>query len=85
MTTLHKFRGVRYTTTELADMSGIPATTVYQRIMRGWTVEQAVCIPSPEQIKRGVVFNFPPFEGTGAGSTAQEIPEITFSQNEVSP
>ena len=34
--------------------------------------------------KPGVVCNLTPSKGTGAGSTAQEIPEITFSDSEVS-
>jgi len=80
MTTLHEFRGVRYTTKELSEMSGVSTSAVYQRLINGWTVEQAVCIPSPDQIKRGVVMNFPPAQGTGAGESAQEIPEITFPQ-----
>lgn len=82
MTTLHEFRGVRYMISELADMSGVQGTTIYQRIKRGWTVEQAVCIPTREQIDRGVVMNFPPVLGTGAGESAQEIHKITFSKQE---
>lgn len=80
MTTLHKFRGVRYTMSELSEMSGVTVSTIYQRRKRGWTMEQALAIPTREQISRGVVVNSLPFEGTGAGTTAQETPEITFSE-----
>lgn len=80
MTTLHEFRGVRYTVSELADMSGVPVNTLRHRLYYGWTLQQAMTTPTPKQRRRGVVFNFPPFEGTGAGSFPQEIPEITFSE-----
>lgn len=79
MTVLHQFRGTRYTTPELAKMSGVPADVIRYRLTEGWTVEQAVCLPTVQQRRRGVVFNFPPFEGTGAGEFAQEIPNISFS------
>lgn len=75
---LHTFKGTRFTIGELADMSGVPAFTIYQHLSNGWTVEQAVTLPTPAQRRRGVVSNFPTFSGTGAGSTAQETPEITF-------
>lgn len=82
MTILHEFRGVRYTLQELADMSGVAMNTLRQRIYSGWTVEQATTTPTPRQRRAGVVNNFEPSVGTGAGSTAQEIPEITFSKQE---
>ena len=82
MTILHEFRGVRCMISELADMSGVNANTIYNRLKRGWTVEQAVCIPTREQMRRGVVMNFPPVLGTGAGESAQEIHKITFSKQE---
>lgn len=80
MISIYEFRGTRYLLRELSDLSGIAANVIYARLKEGWTVEQAVCIPSVQQRRAGVVFNFAPFEGTGAGSTAQEIPEITFSE-----
>lgn len=79
MTTLHEFRGVRYSTPELAEIAGLALGTFHQRLRLGWTVEQAVCLPTRQQINRGVVFNFPPVEGTGAGGVAQEISNISFS------
>ena len=80
MIRLYEFRGTRFLLRELADLSGIEANVLRARLVDGWTVEQAVCIPSVQQRRRGVVFNFPPVEGTGAGSFRQEIPEITFSE-----
>jgi hypothetical protein len=80
MTILHEFRGVRYMLGELAKMSGVSAQVIRARMADGWTLEQAVCIPTVKQRRAGVVMNFPPFAGTGAGRIAQEIPEITFSE-----
>ena len=83
MTTLHEFRGVHFSMKELAEKTGIPLNTLYRRIRRyGWTIEQAVLTPTPKQRRRGVVFNFEAFAGTGAGGIAQEIPEISFSKQE---
>jgi len=80
MIRLYEFRGTRYLLRELSDLSGIERNVIRARLADGWTVEQAVCIPSVQQRRRGVVFNFLPFEGTGAGSFPQESPEITFSE-----
>ena len=77
----HTYAGRSLTLSEWSKLSGIPAKTLNRRISSyGWTIEQALCFPSLEQRRRGVVFNFMPSKGTGAGSTAQEIPEITFSE-----
>ncbi|MDR6831341.1 hypothetical protein J2W99_005094 [Bosea robiniae] len=77
---MHRFRGTRYSTAELAEMSGVPANVLRGRLRSGWTIEQAMTVPTIQQRRRGVVSNFPPVSGTGAGSTAQETPEITFSE-----
>lgn len=77
---LIEFRGERFTVPELAELSGVPAGVIHARLGHGWTVEQAVVIPTPQQRRRGVVSNFDVISGTGAGSTAQETPEITFSE-----
>jgi hypothetical protein len=69
---LYEFRGRRYLLNELAELSGVESSTIRARLGNGWSLEQAVCIPSIEQRRAGVVMNFLPFEGTGAGSTAQE-------------
>ncbi len=80
MIRLYEFRGRRYLLRELADLSGVECNTIRARLADGWTLEQSVVTPTPKQRRAGVVFNFPPLRGTGAGSTAQEIPEITFSE-----
>lgn len=83
---LYEYKGARYSMDELVQASGVPYATLCKRIhFRGWTLEQALSIPTPKQRRRGVVQNFGPFEGTGAGSTAQEIPEITFSEQASNP
>jgi hypothetical protein len=69
---LFEFRGTRYLLKELAEMSGVERSIIRARITDGWSLEQALCIPTIQQRRAGVVMNFPPFEGTGAGSTAQE-------------
>lgn len=76
----HTYAGHTLTLRQWSERVGIPRMTLAGRLYRGWTIEQALCIPNGEQRRRGVVFNFPPFEGTGAGSFPQEIPEITFSE-----
>lgn len=80
MSRIYEFRGTRYLLRELAEMSGIERNVIRARLTDGWTLEQALCIPTVQQRRAGVVFNFPPVEGTGAGRAAQEIPEITFSE-----
>lgn len=72
------YAGHCLTLPEWSELTGIPDKTIETRLYHGWTVEQALATPTPEQRRAGVVFNFPPFEGTGAGSFPQEIPEITF-------
>lgn len=69
---IYEFRGKRYLLKELADMSGVERPIIRSRLADGWSLEQALCIPTIQQRRAGVVMNFPPFEGTGAGSTAQE-------------
>lgn len=78
----HEFRGCFYTKRQLAQLSGVPFDTLRARLWNGWTIEQAVATPTPAQRRRGVVSNFDVFAGTGAGSTAQETPEITFSDED---
>ncbi|MBF2716885.1 hypothetical protein [Agrobacterium vitis] len=43
-------------------------------------VEQVIATPTPKQRRAGAISNLPAFSGTGAGSTAQETPNITFSR-----
>jgi hypothetical protein len=59
--------------------------TVESRVRRGWPLELAESEPAGARMGRfahgrpGVSSDFAPSEGTGAGSTAQESPNITFS------
>lgn len=65
-----------------AERSGMKYHTLANRLRFGWPIDKALTKPlrpHPKQ-DRGVVSNFPPVSGTGAGSTAQETPEITFSE-----
>ncbi|MND68160.1 hypothetical protein D3C87_1413720 [compost metagenome] len=78
----YTYRGQRWLITELAEISGVPRPTLHKRIMAGWTIEQAVTVPTPKQRRAGVVSNLSAFEGTGAGSTSQETPNLTFSGND---
>lgn len=75
---LIEFRGRRWLLSELAEITGIPHNT----IRLGWNVEQAIGTPTPKQRRAGVVSNLSAFQGTGGGSTAQEMPNITFSGND---
>ncbi|MDX0538483.1 hypothetical protein GOC59_02520 [Sinorhizobium medicae] len=74
--------GMTMSITEWADYIGMSRTTLYDRIKSG-TAETVIAslLADPP----GVVLNFGPFEGTGAGGTAQETPNITFSGNEACP
>ena len=79
---LYTYRGQRWLIAELAEITGVPAQTIRKRLADGWTTEQALGMPTPKQRRAGVVSNLPAFEGTGAGRTVQETPNITFSGNE---
>jgi hypothetical protein len=76
---LIEYLGRRWLLSELSEITGIPHNTIRQRFGLGWNVEQALGTPTPKQRRAGVVSNLSAFEGTGAGSTAQETPNITFS------
>ncbi len=78
----HTFAGKCLTLREWAEVVGVSASSIGQRLRFGWTIEQALTTPTPQQRKRGVVSNFEAFEGTGAGSIAREISEIIFSKQE---
>lgn len=75
----HVIDGVSLTLAEWAAHAGITYRTLFQRMRGGRTLAEAIAMPKGRQPNRGVVFNFEGLKGTGAGSTAQEIPEITFS------
>jgi len=67
---------------EWAEATGISRYTIRNRLEIGWTVEDAVSRAVQEHRRPGVVSDFSPSKGTGAGSTAQETPNITFSGND---
>jgi hypothetical protein len=78
-TLLYTYLGQRWLLSELSEITGVSRDTLRERIAAGWTMEQALGTPTPKQRRAGVVSNLPAFEGTGAGSTAQETPNIIFS------
>lgn len=78
MSRLYEFRGTRYLLRELSDLSGVETNVIRARLRCGWTIEQALAIPTPKQRRAGVVFNFEGSKGTGAGSTLRETPNIGF-------
>lgn len=58
---------------------GVKHSTLLRRIREGWPIELALTSENFRG-RRGVVSNFASSEGTGGGSSAQETPEITFSE-----
>lgn len=83
-TELHTVNGVSKTLKQWADHIGISYHALLTRKRRkGFSLAEAIAMPTgrhPKQHLPGVSSDFEGFEGTGAGSTAQEIPEITFSE-----
>ncbi|HWL30174.1 MAG TPA: hypothetical protein VNQ97_14835 [Burkholderiaceae bacterium] len=82
MVGLYTFEGVTLTVAQWAKLLGVSLPTLYARRRKLGTMEAAIALggaqrPGP---KPGVVSNLQAFQGTGAGSTAQETPNITFSQ-----
>jgi hypothetical protein len=69
-----------------AERVGVKPGTIWSRMDRGWTLERALsepCGPNNGKSREpGVVSDFAPSEGTGAGSTLQERPNLTFSGND---
>lgn len=82
---IYEFRGNRYLIRELVEISGVDGETIRKRLMRGWTLEQALTTPTIKQRRAGVVSNFAALAGTGGGSVAQDRAEIEFSGNAESP
>lgn len=75
-----------------ARIVGIPANLIRYRLTAGWSVEEALMTPArskrgteaeaaTDHHAPGVVSNFAEEVGTGAGSTAQEIPDIDFHKD----
>lgn len=89
-------RGKEYTVngetrsvSQWAKLAGISCSVAYTRIASGWPIEAALTLPKgsarPTSGAPGVPSDFGPSKGTGAGSTAQETPNLTFSGNEACP
>lgn len=76
--TLLTFNGQSRPLQHWAAITGLKASTLTKRLGSGWNV--ADTLTTPLGGRPGVVANLRAIEGTGAGSTAQEIPEITFSE-----
>lgn len=75
-----EFEGTGRTVKEWAERTGLEPVTIHNRLRQGWTVQEALTSPSGARRGRpGVSSNFRRSEGTGAGSTVQETPNITFS------
>ncbi len=70
------------TLTEWATETGMSRNTIRNRLTIGWTLEDALTRAVQSHRKPGVVSDFAPSDGTGAGSTAQETPNLTFSGTE---
>lgn len=85
------FNGETLTVDQWAARIGMNPKTLDCRLNR-WPVDRALTEPlhghrsrhREHRTRPGVVINLHPLLGTGVGSTAQEIPEITFSDSEVS-
>lgn len=72
--------GCKRTIKEWAALIGVEPMTIHNRLRSGWLLADALTIPSGARIGRpGVSSNFRRSKGTGAGSTTQETPNITFS------
>lgn len=75
---------------EWAQEVGMRPDTLSQRLRRGYSLAEALARPlgrsgrpkrnPTRQGTQGVIKNFGGVEGTGAGSTAQEIPDLSFSK-----
>lgn len=78
-TNLHTIDGQSKTLQQWADVAGISYDVLFARIRRGRSLAEALAMPNGRW-SRGAGSDFEAFEGTGAGSTAQETPDIDFSE-----
>jgi hypothetical protein len=79
--------GLTLTLNEWAERTGLPRKIIYERIFHGWTVERAISTQMRSKASkgtgyRGVSDDLVGRSGTGAGSTAQEMSEITFTKKD---
>lgn len=79
---VYSFDGESKTLEQWSQQIGVAASTLRKRVAAGWPIERVLTSTDgrADRHRPGVVLNFPPLRGTGAGSTAQETPEITFSE-----
>ena len=86
------YQGITQPVVEWALDYGIPSALILTRLKSGASVERAITKPMTAKPgdkldndafygRRGRVSNYQASKGTGAGSVAQEIPEIDFSQD----
>ncbi|MGB6119577.1 MAG: hypothetical protein WBF87_15280 [Mesorhizobium sp.] len=73
----YTFDGETLTLSGWSDRTGICAATLHYRLRVGWPLHRV--FGKSVNYSRGVVSNLEALVGTGVGSIAQEIPEITFS------
>lgn len=86
---LHTYNGVRYSTSELAQLSGISGNTILARLRSGWPVELAVTVPTPRQRRAvasragapGVSSNLEQVLEAGAWRRAQDAVQMNFSKD----
>lgn len=78
----HTVNGAVRTLKQWAKHLGISKVTLLRRRRELGSLEAAIAMGGPQRRRHapGVVSNFAPSKGTGAGSTAQETPNLTFSQ-----
>lgn len=76
---LYSAFGKTHSLKEWATETGLSSNTIRNRLNLGWTIEQALTLVPQKGVRPGVVDNLPPLRGTGAGSTAQETPNLSFS------
>ncbi|ATU92012.1 hypothetical protein [Phyllobacterium zundukense] len=80
------YNGQSLTIREWAEQLGVQTATIYRRMNSGHSPVEAIAMGvrkpanANDNTAPGVVSNFPASQGTGAGSTLQETPEITFSE-----
>ncbi|MBO0141598.1 hypothetical protein JZX87_10555 [Agrobacterium sp. Ap1] len=72
-----EFEGRSLPLSQWAVITGLKPATIHCRLNAGWSVADTLttCLHGTP----GVSSDFMPVEGTGAGSTVQETPNITFS------
>lgn len=73
-------QGKTLTVAQWASITGLVKATIAWRLRRGWPLEQALSLTPSFGHRPGVVSDFGPSKGTGAGSTAQETPNLEFSK-----